>query len=466
MAARNTILVVDDEPDVSDLIRLRFRRHAEADRFRFVTAQDGLEALAVLEREEAVDVVLTDIRMPRMDGLELLLRLEGLDRSLRAIVLTAYGDMENLRTAMNRGAFDFLTKPFDLEDLEITIEKALKAVERQKRADHVHELFGRYLSREVLVSLLDDPKPLRFGGERRRVTLLMSDLRSFSHLAERLPPEAVVEILNIYLGRMTEVISKYDGTIDEFIGDAIFVIFGAPIRREDDPQRAAACAVDMQLSMFDVNSQLQGAGFRALEMGIALNTGEVVVGNIGSPKRAKYGAVGSPVNLVSRIESCTVGGQILISGSTLEEIRDSVMTGRTYEMSAKGFAAPVQIHELVGVGPPHNLELRDGSKAMTTLPAPLPCTISIFEGERLLGKEADGEILSLSETRAEMRTEIALEPFSDVRLVLRPHSPAGPVEDLYAKVTGPLVDGIVNLRFTSLPRDVQDAIHQYVGSTS
>lgn len=464
MGARNTILVVDDEPDVADLIRLRFRRHMETDRFRFFTAQDGLEALAVLEREPSVDVVLTDIRMPRMDGLKLLSRLEDLDRSLRAIVLTAYGDMENLRTAMNRGAFDFLTKPFDLEDLEITIEKALRAVERQKRADHVHELFGRYLSQEVLVSLLEDPKPLRFGGERRRVTLLMADLRSFSRLAERLPPEAVVEILNIYLGRMTEVIVKYQGTIDEFIGDAIFVIFGAPIRREDDPQRAAACAVDMQLSMLDVNSQLQGAGYRPLEMGIALNTGEAVVGNIGSPRRAKYGAVGSPVNLVSRIESCTVGGQILISENTLAEIRDFVRIGRSYEMSVKGFAAPVQIYELEGMGPPHNLELRRSSGQPMKLSAPLPCTFSVFEGERLLGEEADGEILSLSETRAEMRTETSLEPLSDLRLVFRPDGPDRLVEELYAKVTSPLSDGVVNLRFTSLPGDVWDAIQQCVGS--
>lgn len=164
MADRNTILVVDDEPDVADLIRQRFKRHVKSGDFYFVAAMDGIEALEALDRNDEIDVVLTDIRMPRMDGLTLLSRLGELDRLLRSIVVTAYGDMQNLRTAMNRGAFDFLTKPLDLDDLEITIDKAIRSVEQQKRAEHVRELFGRYLSPDILASLLREPAALAWAA--------------------------------------------------------------------------------------------------------------------------------------------------------------------------------------------------------------------------------------------------------------------------------------------------------------
>lgn len=359
MADRNTILVVDDEPDVADLIRQRFKRHVKSGDFYFVAAMDGIEALEALDRNDEIDVVLTDIRMPRMDGLTLLSRLGELDRLLRSIVVTAYGDMQNLRTAMNRGAFDFLTKPLDLDDLEITIDKAIRSVEQQKRAEHVRELFGRYLSPDILASLLREPAALALGGERRRVTLLMSDLCGFTSLSERLPPEQVVELLNVYLGRMTDVIARYNGTIDEFIGDAIFVIFGAPIRSEGHALRAVACAVDMQLAMQDVNTRLNELNLPWIEMGIAVNTGEVVVGNIGSARRAKYGVVGSPVNLVSRMEGCTAGGQILISESTLLDAGPGVRTSRKFDVAAKGFSAPVSLYEVDGVGSPHHLTLPD-----------------------------------------------------------------------------------------------------------
>ena len=461
MSSANTILVVDDEPDVADLISLRFRPQIRSDRFRFVSAANGIEALKALEQNADIDVVLTDIRMPKMDGLTLLSYLEELDRTLRSIVLTAYGDMENIRTAMNRGAFDFLTKPFDFDDLQITIEKALKAVERQKRADHVRDLFGRYLSSEVRASLLEDRQPLQLGGERRQVTLLMSDLRGFSRLTERLAPEQVVEMLNIYLGRMTEVVEKYDGTIDEFIGDAIFVIFGAPVQRADHAQRAAACAIEMQLAMQEVNRELKESDYPPVEMGIALNTGEVVVGSIGSSRRAKYGVVGSPVNLVSRIESCSVGGQVLISESTLAEVGDAARVGRMYDISVKGFGTPVPVFELEGVGAPYHAELPRRSERLVNLSAPLACRFAVFDGDHLLGGEAVGEIVSLSESRARMRTDEELEPLSDIKLALLAAGSTSQQRELYAKVTDGLPgDGTFSLRFTSLPSEVQEVLQR------
>src|SRR5579883_3433245 len=172
--------------------------------------------------------------------------------------------------------------------------------------------FGRYLTDEVVASLLETPGGLTLGGERRKVTILISDLRGFSAISERLPPEQVVTILNLYLGTMSDTITRYSGTINEFIGDGIFVMFGAPIYREDDSERAVACAIAMQSAMVEVNRQNQQLGLPALEMGIGIHTGEVVDGNIGSQRRAKYTVIGNHVNLAARIESYTVGGQILI----------------------------------------------------------------------------------------------------------------------------------------------------------
>ena len=171
------------------------------------------------------------------------------------------------------------------------------------------ETFGRYLTDEVVATVLDSPTGLQMGGEKRKITMLMTDLRGFTSLSERLPPERVVALLNRNLTTIVSVIKQYRGTIDEFIGDAIFVIFGAPIWQEDDAQRAVACAVAMQLAMTSVNEQNKQDGLPEIEMGIGVHTGQVVVGNIGSAERTKYGVVGSQVNLTSRIQSVTTGGQ-------------------------------------------------------------------------------------------------------------------------------------------------------------
>ena len=175
-------------------------------------------------------------------------------------------------------------------------------------------MFGRYLSTEVMNSLIENPSALELGGERRKVTIMMTDLRGFTALSERLEPEQVVQMLNAYFEVMVEVVLKYNGTINEFIGDAMLVIFGAPQEMPDRAQRAIACAIEMQNAMAQVNKENRVQGMPELEMGIGLNETEAIVGNIGSSKRSKYAVVGSGVNMTSRIESYTVGGQILISG--------------------------------------------------------------------------------------------------------------------------------------------------------
>lgn len=206
----------------------------------------------------------------------------------------------------------------------------------------ISEVFGRYTSDAIVSELLESPEALKMGGETRKVTVLFADLCGFTSLCAGLDPQRVVRLLNIHLGVMTDVIMSHGGTIDEFLGDAVLVIFGAPIFAEDDAQRALACAIAMQRAMEGVNRQLSDEGLPTLQMGIAVHTGEVVAGNIGSERRAKYGIVGSAVNLVTRIEQFTSGGQILCSEETLWEVGDLVDFGERVEIPGKGGTESVQ----------------------------------------------------------------------------------------------------------------------------
>ncbi len=219
--------------------------------------------------------------------------------------------------------------------------------------DVIRDAFGRYVTPELAEQLLEDPKSLALGGESRRVTILMSDLRGFTGLSERLPPQEMVALLNRYLGAMTDVILQWRGTIVEFIGDAILVIFGAPFSDTDDVERAVRCAIDMQIAMTAFNAESLAAGQPALDMGIGLNTGEVIAGNIGSERAAKYGAVGEAVNLTARIESLTVRSQVLLSDATAAELTAGVfeLVGPK-QVRVKGVSEPLRVWEALGTQGP------------------------------------------------------------------------------------------------------------------
>ena len=273
--------------------------------------------------------------MPGLSGLEVLARVRERwpASDLPVIMATARDASENVVEALRLGANDYVTKPLDfgvvLARIETQLELRRQKQEIRRLADDlevrnrfIRAVFGRYLSDEVVAALLASPEGPRLGGEMRTVTLLMSDLRGFTPLTEGLPPEQVLRLLNSYLAAMADVIMAHQGTIDEFVGDAILAIFGAPLAREDDARRAVACAVAMQRAMAELNRRNEAEGLPRLEMGIAVHTGEVIVGNVGSERRTKYGVVGSAVNHAGRIESFTVGGQVLISEATLRAAGD------------------------------------------------------------------------------------------------------------------------------------------------
>ena len=235
-------------------------------------------------------------------------------------------------------------------ELALTLEKSRAYEELYLRNEFIRKVFGQYVTDEVAESVLATDGPLRLGGERRKVTILMADLRGFTPMSEALSPEAVVDALNGHLTAMTSVIMNYGGSIDNFIGDAVMAVFGVPVAKEDDAARAVACAIEMQNAMAGVNAQNLERKLPELAMGIGLNTGEVVAGNIGSEQRMKYSVIGSPVNIAARIESFSSGGQVLSSDMTFSEVEPIVRTDGRLNVKLKGIDGTVPIHEIVGLG--------------------------------------------------------------------------------------------------------------------
>jgi len=217
-----------------------------------------------------------------------------------------------------------------------------------KDLNMVRETFGRYLSEEVVSEILKSPGGVDLRGELREITILVSDLRGFTALSEQLPPQAVLEIVNRYLERMTDIIIRHEGTIDEFTGDGILVFFGAPRKLRDHAGRAVACALEMQEALTALNKEYVEIGLPQLRMGIGINTGELIVGNIGSEKRKKYGALGNPINVAFRVESHTNGGEILLTASVYRCIDDDLRICSTREVHLKGIDKPVTLYEVAG----------------------------------------------------------------------------------------------------------------------
>ena len=251
MTAR--ILVVDDEPDLEALVVQKFRRQIRDGAVSFLFARDGVDALSVIDGNSDIDMVLCDINMPRMDGLSLLEKLQQAEEpQLSTVIVSAYGDMANIRTAMNRGAFDFITKPIDFADLETTIAKTLRhrdvlreARRRQAVAERAHASLSRYFSPNLAERLAGDVDGLALAGQWREVASLFTDIAGFTTLVETIDPATLGALLNDYLAGMTDVVFAHEGTVAKIVGDALHVLFGAPGEQQDHAARAVACALEL-----------------------------------------------------------------------------------------------------------------------------------------------------------------------------------------------------------------------------
>jgi adenylate cyclase len=326
------ILVVDDEPDLEALVLQKFRKQIRDGLVSFVFAHDGIEALEVIEQHPDVDMVVSDINMPRMDGLSLLQKLQEADEKKSTIIVSAYGDMSNIRTAMNRGAFDFLTKPIDFIDLETTIQKTIRHVEtlreaqrRQVEAERAHASLSRYFSPEIAKRLAS----VNVGGDGmevqwRDVATIFTDITSFTSLVESAAPETLGQLLNEYVAGMTDIVFEHEGTVAKIIGDAIQVLFNAPGDQPDFATRAVACAHDLDVwaESFRERWKDKGVNFGVTRIGV--HAGPALVGNFGGSRFFDYTAYGDTINTASRLEAANkhLGTRICVSASIAASAQD------------------------------------------------------------------------------------------------------------------------------------------------
>jgi adenylate cyclase len=359
----------------------------------------------------------------------------------------AAGDLEQQVDFMGDFSTAFNTMTRQLKESREQLVDLNKQLER--RNQFIRQTFGRYTSEDIVGVLLDLPEGLKLGGEKRQVTLLMSDLRGFTALAERLEPTVVVALLNHYLSAMIDIIQQQGGTIDEIIGDAILVIFGAPVAMPDAALRAVRGALEMQQAMRGVNAYNRRQGWPEIEMGIALNTGEVVVGNIGSTKRSKYGVVGQMVNLTARIETFTVGGQVLVSPSLISAVHQGLVLGEEIEVHGKGMQQPLRCRELLGHADHPELSLQEEEQVFLNLAEPLSLSYVVLTGKQLDGPRQPATLVSVSPRQAVIEVTGQLLPYANIMLEQEAMFQG---EELYAKVLRPLDESSQHyvIHFTSV----------------
>ncbi len=461
------VLLIDDQRLVGAAVRRLLAADPELELSHCMDPHGALAA--ALEFSPAV--ILVDMVMPDVSGLEVVreLRAHTVTARVPLVMLSGEEDSELKAKAFAVGASDYIIKLPPGPEFIARLRSHARAGEAVKALvldnSFIRETFGRYLSDDVVERLLEAPEGLQLGGERRRVSILMSDLRGFTGMSERLPPEQVVTILNLHLEVMTDIILAYGGTIEELLGDGILVVFGAPIELEDHAQRAVTCAVVMQLAMQRVNDRCRANGLPPVHMGIGVHTGEVVAGNIGSIKRAKYGVIGAAVNLTARIEAFTVGGQILISDATRAAVDAEVVVVDSFQASPKGVAQPITLLDVVGVD---GLELPRFDAVLATPVQPLGVTVAVLAGKTHAAAAQPGRLVRVGPMDAELEMEAdagaaATPPaFADVAVELD-----GVAGRAYAKVLSrrPAGPGVL-LRFTDLPDAVAAALAAAAGTTA
>lgn len=342
------ILVVDDETDLEVLIKQKFRQKIREHKYEFLFAVNGREALNRLDEHQDVDVVLSDINMPEMDGLTLLSKLNEKHSLLKSVIVSAYGDMENIRTAMNRGAFDFITKPINFEDLEITVEKTLLQVQQMRetiRAVKENNILKMYVDETVLNFMVTHEfESSLMVNETIEASVVFIDICSFTTISENEKPDTVVKLLNSYFDLMVKEIIAQGGIIDKFIGDAVMAIF----RGDYNLDRAIDACLAVRKSIEDLPTVSGNASFKP-HVTIGINSGEMISGNIGSSslRRLDYTVIGDTVNTAQRLQSLAKDGQIIITDAAYQRIKESFKCREIGEVSLKNKSTPILIYEVL-----------------------------------------------------------------------------------------------------------------------
>ncbi len=342
------ILVVDDETDLEVLIKQKFRKQIRQNEYEFVFAINGIDALEKLETHPNTDLVLSDINMPEMDGLTLLTKLNELNPLLKSVMVSAYGDMENIRTAMNRGAFDFITKPINFEDLTITVEKTLKHARQIKetlKAIKENNILKMYVDENVLSFMgSKEYESTIMANENIEATVMFVDVCGFTAISENTPADVVVNMLNTYFDMMVKEIIAQKGYVDKFIGDAIMAVF----RGEYHLDRAIDAALAVRQKIGNLPEPKVISNYTP-KVSIGIKSGEMVSGNIGSSslKRLDYTVIGDTVNTAARLQDAAGENQIIISESCYERVKESFRCKKVGSISMKNKAAPVTVYEVL-----------------------------------------------------------------------------------------------------------------------
>ncbi|MBA3675629.1 MAG: response regulator [Chitinophagaceae bacterium] len=342
------ILVVDDEVDLEMLIKQKFRQKIRERQYEFVFAVNGNDALDKLQQHSDVDVMLCDINMPEMDGLTLLSKLKELSPLIKSVIVSAYGDMDNIRTAMNRGAFDFITKPINFEDLEVTVEKTILYVTQLRETMQA-------IKENNILKMYVDETVLNFMGSREfesslmanetvEATVVFIDICSFTSISESQSPDIVVKLLNSYFDVMVKEIIAQGGYIDKFIGDAIMAVF----RGDYHLDRAIDACLAVRKQIEKLPDEAQNVSFSP-KVSIGINSGEMISGNIGSAnlKRLDYTVIGDVVNISQRLQTAASENQIVISETSFQKVKESFNCRRIGEVKLKNKTNPVLVYEVL-----------------------------------------------------------------------------------------------------------------------
>lgn len=354
-----TILYVDDEEQNLVSFKATFRRE-----YKILTAASGDEGIKLMKQNPA-QLVITDQRMPGMTGIQFLEHILPEYPDTIRMILTGFSDVEAIIAAINSGrVFRYITKPWDEVEFRMTIENARNLYELQLRnkslVDELKQkveeqektlrLFIKYVPEPVVEKALKATDDSIFDGELRQVTVLFCDIRGFTPMSEMLSPKQVVGFLNDYYSTMSVIVKKYNGSVHQYVGDEIFAAFGAPLDIENREKNAVFCAMEMMKALQVLNKKYNKILNHDIKMGIGINTGEVVAGNLGSEERIDYSLTGDTVNTGKRIEMITkeYPNSILISQPVYEKAKDIIKTKQFGPQEVKGKKEKVTVYEVLG----------------------------------------------------------------------------------------------------------------------
>ncbi|MEO5500391.1 MAG: adenylate/guanylate cyclase domain-containing protein [Ginsengibacter sp.] len=339
------ILVADDEADLETLIRQKFRQKIRDRQYDFIFAENGNDALAKINENQDVDIVLSDINMPEMDGLTLLTKLTENKPLIKTVMVSAYGDMDNIRTAMNRGAFDFVTKPVNFQDLELTMEKTIRHIKQIKdtlQAVKENNILKMYVDESVLTFMgsREYEKSLT-ANESIEATVAFIDICSFTSISEKESADTVVKMLNKYFDVMVKEIIAQNGIVDKFIGDCIMAVFKGDYHLDR--------AIDACLAIKNTIDVLPEENNFSPKVSIGINSGEMISGNIGSAtlKRLDYTVIGDTVNTAQRLQSVANKSQVIISEKCYEKVKQSFNCKVVGSSALKNKSDEVMLYEVL-----------------------------------------------------------------------------------------------------------------------